>query len=150
MLSPQMMHHQLSKSEVGIVGLPILCAMHCCSNLTVSAAGKSPRHGTADPPAEDASSSGSYAAPSMPVESVDMFSGLDLTGFALPAAESAAETVQATPELTQSSAQSLVQHRYLLKLHQVFSPLSNLLNDACPPSCCYLLLHCVTLSRKCV
>lgn len=66
----------------------------------------------AEPPADDASSSGSYAAPSMPVESMDMFSGLDLPGFALPAAESAAGTAQASPELTQSSVQPLVQHRY--------------------------------------
>ena len=46
----------------------------------------------------------------MPVESVDMFSGLDLPGFA-PAAESAAEPAQAGPELTQSGVQPLVQRR---------------------------------------
>ena len=85
--------------------------MHCC-NLTAPAADKSSRHGMAEPPADDASSSGSYAAPSMPVESMDMFSGLDLPGFAPPAAESAAGTAQASPELTQSSVQPLVQHRY--------------------------------------
>lgn len=104
-----MMRPQLSKTEVCTVDLAMLSAELCCTNLTAPAAGKSSRHGMAEPHAEDSSSSGGYAAPSMPVESVDMFSGLDLPGFALPAAGSAA---QAPPELTQSSSQSPVQRRY--------------------------------------
>ena len=107
-----MKHPQLGKIEVGIVNLSVLCAKFCCTNLTAPAASKSSTHGMAEPSTEDTSSSNSYAAPSMPVETVDMFSGLDLPGFALPAAESAAECAQAAPELTQSSEQSLVQRRY--------------------------------------
>lgn len=109
MLSLQMIHRQLSKTEVCTVDFAMLCAELCCTNLPAPAAGKSSRHGMAEPPAEDISSSGGYAAPSMPVESMDMFSGLDLPGFALPAADSAAQAAQ---ELTQSSSQSLVQRRY--------------------------------------
>lgn len=109
MLSLQMRHPQLGKTEVGIVYLSMLCGKLCCPNMTALAAGKSSKHGVAEPSTEDTSG---YAAPSMPVESVDMFSGLDLPGFALPAAELAAVSAQAAPELTQSSEQSLVQRRY--------------------------------------
>ena len=74
----------------------------------VPAAGKSTGHGRAQSPAEDTSSSGGYAAPSMPVESVDMFSGLDLTGF-VAAAEPVAASVPGVQKGAQPSPQPLVQ-----------------------------------------
>ena len=70
----------------------------------MSSAGKPARQGAVK--AQDASSSGSYSAPTMPVDSMDMFSGLDLPGFA-----PAAEPVQAEPEQTQTSMEPLVQRR---------------------------------------
>lgn len=112
MQSLQTMRCQLSTAKVGIATVLQLYLTFCYTKLTATAAGKSASRGTVSPPAEDASSSGSYAAPRMPVDSVDMFSGLDLPGFAPSATETAAESAQAAPELTQSSAQAIVQRRY--------------------------------------
>lgn len=111
MPSLQTMLCQLSKLKVGIAKVLKLYVMFCYRKLNAIAAGKSASHGMAEAPAEDASSSGSYAAPRMPVDSVDMFSGLDLPGFAPAAAEAAAESAQPAPELTQSSTQPTVQRR---------------------------------------
>lgn len=128
------MRCQLSKAKVGIANVLKLSVKFCYTKLTATAAGKSASRGMAEPPAEDASSSGSYAAPRMPVDAVDMFSGLDLPGFAPSATtESAAESAQAAPELTQSSAQPMVQRRYWPNRCLDLSLLSNLPYGACPP-----------------
>lgn len=132
MPSLQTMCCQLSTAKVGIAIVLKLYVKFCCTRLTAIAAGKSVSRGLAEPPAEETSSSGGYAAPRMPVDSVDMFSGLDLTGFAPSATESAAESAQAAPELTQSSAQPIVQRRYKPYHCLVLSLLPNLPRSACP------------------